>query len=161
MKYGLGLLKKKFVPKGEVRWLEKIIMVVFCLLLLLTAGCSNDDMVSTPQVKVHEWGTVSDHGSYYVFAEITLKNNNQRAEVLEKVKVGSAYIREQYAIKGIPERSPEVWAKQEKLNFPLELKAGIEYHIILSSNENELFEQMDKYGMDIYFNDHKYSVGVQ
>jgi hypothetical protein len=112
---------------------------------------------NTSPVRVPEWGTVPYEGTYYVYVVI----ENKRAKTLDNVKIGNASISEQYAIKGVRERLPEVWEKQEKLKLPLKLESNMEYHIILSSKDNELFEQLDKYGVDIYFNDYSYSVNKQ
>lgn len=143
---------------GERIW-GKILGVLIGIFLMLTIGCSNNNEVNIPEMKVTEWGNVQYEGTYYIYAILSYDNYNERVKTIEKVKVGSANILEQYAIKGISDRSPEAWEKQVKLNVPLELKPRTEYNIILSSEDNELLKQLDKFGMDIYFNDYRFSVG--
>lgn len=140
----IGMTKRQMLLSVVFSLIFGIVIIAFILTTI----------DNTPPVRVPEWGTVPYEGNYYVYVVI----ENKRLKTLDKVKIGNASISEQYAIKGVRERFPEVWEKQEKLKFPLKLESNMEYHIILSSKENELFEQLDKYGVDIYFNDYGYFV---
>ncbi|MEB1808467.1 MAG: hypothetical protein LPK26_14445 [Bacillaceae bacterium] len=111
-----------------------------------------------PELTIPEWGMVPYHNTYYAYAVLILDEKHKQVKSLDEVKVGSTTLLDQYAIKGIPQRFPDLWEKQEKLQFPLELETNTEYHIIMSSKDDDFFEQVNEYGIDIYFNDFWYNV---
>lgn len=142
--------------------MEKLQKYLFISIILIVAvGIASmlwNTYENEPELTIYEWGTVPYNDNYYVFVTLVLNEKHKQVKTLDDVKVGSIQMTDQYVIKAIPEHFPNLWEQQEKLQFPLELEPNTEYQIIVSSNDDDFIEQVDEYGIDIYFNDFWYNV---
>ncbi|MFV8828527.1 hypothetical protein [Alkalihalobacterium sp. APHAB7] len=142
--------------------MEKLQRYLFISIILIVAvGIASmlwNAYENEPELTIPEWGMVPHNDTDYAYAVLILDEKHKQVKTLDEVKVGSTSILDQYGIAAIPQRFPNLWEQQEKLQFPLELEPNTEYHIILSSKDDDFFEQVDEYGIDMYFNDFWYNV---
>ncbi|MDE5413254.1 hypothetical protein [Alkalihalobacterium chitinilyticum] len=97
------------------------IFIILIVVIGITSMFLNANQ-QEPELTIPEWGTVPYNDTYYAYAVLILDERHKQLRTLDEIKVGSTFLLDQYAIKGIPQRFPNLWEQQEKLQFPLELE---------------------------------------